>query len=492
MPNLIDENEEKIDTKVDTSVYQTKPKNKKKSRWWWSTLILFLVIFLIGIGFLSKIVLAINSTNSESGEKINFFDQIRHLIINPEKNIIGQEEDRINILLAGIGGSGHDGAYLADTIIIASVKPSTKEVATISIPRDLYVEIPEYGWRKINNALAFGYIYDYPGGGELLLKETIENLLDIPIHYYARIDFDGFSQVIDDVGGLDIYVENSFTDYSYPDNNYGYQTISFTEGLEEMDGDRALKYVRSRKGTNGEGSDFARSRRQQIVLLALRDKLVSLNTLLNPSKIVTILDNLGKHNQTNLEIWEILELGKMVQGLEQDSIITSVLDNGPNGLLVSDHTIDGAYILKPEDGDFTAIKYMVDNIFDNTYINKENARIEIQNSTKVVGLASKTADKLEALNYTIAGIGNADTETPLERTTIYDLSGGTNPYTVINIKNMLNADISSSLPPFMVESHPTYQALIAPTTNSNLNTNEEEVDILIVIGSDQITTRTTE
>ncbi len=143
--------------------------------------------------------------------------------------------------------------------------------------------------------------------------------------------------------------------------------------------------------------------------------------------------------------------------------------------------------MRPEDGDFTDIKYLVENIFDNTYINKENARIEIQNSTKEVGLASKTADQLEALNYTIAGIGNANTETPLKQTTIYDLSGGTMPYTIINLKNMLNADISSSLPPFMVETHPTYQDLISPTINSNLSTNEEEVDILIVIGSDQTT-----
>jgi len=284
MPNLIQENQNNNNKKIDPSVYQLNPKKRKSSRWWWSTLILLFIVIVIGLGFLTKIVLAINSTNSQTGEKIGFFEQIKHLLINPEKEIKGESDDRLNMLLIGIGGAGHPGSYLADTIIVASLKPSTKEVAFISIPRDLYVEIPDYGWRKINNAFAFGHGPDYPGGGEALLKEIVEDVTGLPIHYYARLDFEGFRKAIDDVGGIDIYVENSFTDYEYPDYNYGYQTISFKKGWEHMSGERALQFVRSRHGTSGEGSDFARSKRQQKVLFAVKERIFSINTFINPAQ----------------------------------------------------------------------------------------------------------------------------------------------------------------------------------------------------------------
>ncbi|MDP2695766.1 MAG: LCP family protein [bacterium] len=491
MPNLIDEEKEnKVGTKVDTSVYQPKDKKKKSSKWWWPFIILIIVIIFIGFGFFSKIVMAVNSTNSNTGKKVNLFEQIKNLIINPEDYLQGEEEDRINILLAGIGGSGHQGAYLADTIIVVSIKPSTNEVATISIPRDLYVEIGDYGWRKINNALAFGYMNDYPGGGEILLAETIEKVLDIPIHYYARIDFEGFRKAIDDVSGIDVFVENSFTDYSYPDYSYGYQTISFTQGWEHMGGERALQYARSRKGNNGEGSDFARSRRQQKVLVALRDKFVSINTIINPNKILTTLNHLGDHNETNMQIWEMAELGKIIKDIQPDNIINQVLDTGSNGLLVSSTTIDGAYILSPASGDFNEIQTLVKNIFQTNFIKKENARIEIQNSTKTAGLASATSEKLLTMNYNVIGIGNADVEEPLAQTTIFDLSNGGKPHTIVNLKDFFKADLSNSLPAFYTEDRYTYEDLISPSINKNINASAEEAEILIVLGSDFVNTNT--
>ncbi len=487
MPNLLnEESEKKVNTKVDTSVYQTDSKKKKSTKLWWSLIILLVVIIFIGFGFFSKIVMAVNSTNSESGEKVNLFEQIKNLVANPDDYLKGEEDDRINIMLAGIGGAGHEGAYLADTIIVASIKPSTKEVATISIPRDLYVEIGDYGWRKINNALAFGIMNDYPGGGELLLKETVEKVLNIPIHYYARIDFEGFRQAIDDVSGIDVYVDNTFTDYSYPDYNYGYQTISFTQGWTHMDGETALQYARSRHGNNGEGSDFARSERQQKVLFALRDKFISINTIINPNKIITTLEHLGNHNKTNMQIWEMVELGKIVKDIQSDNIINQVLDTGQNGLLKSETTQDGAYILTPTSGDFGEIQSLVANIFETNFIKKENARIEIQNSTKSAGLASETSDKLIGLNYNVVGIGNAEVEEPLTETMIFDLSNGSKPHTIVNLKNLLNAKLSNSLPAFYTEERYTYQDIIAPIKNENINATKEGVDILIVLGADYI------
>ena len=483
MPDLLKQHTES--KKVDPNVYQTASKKKKSSLLWRSVIGLLLVIILIGIGFLTKTVLAINSTNDASGEKIGFFEQIKNLVVNPEDELKGESNDRINILLAGIGGSGHQGAYLADTIIVASLKPSTNDVAMLSIPRDLYVEIPKFGWRKINNAMAFGTTSNYPGGGEALLAEVVEDVTGLPIHYYARIDFAGFRKIIDDFGGLDIYVDQGFTDYQYPDYSFGYQPISFKQGLEHMSGERALQYVRSRHGTNGEGSDFARSKRQQKVLLALKNEILSTSSLINPSGILAALDDLGDHNQTNLQIWELVELSKFIKEINGDNIITEVLETGLDGELYSDTTIDGAYILRPKGDSFAGIQYIAENIFNASRITKEKANIEIQNSTGVAGLASSTAERLEGMHYNITKVGNASLSEELNDTTIYDLSGGSKPYTLISLKNILGASISPTLPTFMLSNQElTYDSIAATNKNINIAASSENIDILVVIGND--------
>ena len=475
MPNLLEKEDKKIGQKA-SEIYQAAMPKKKSRRLMWSSLVLFLVVIIIGLGFFTKFILAVNSTNSESGARVSFIEQIKHLISNPDKKLSGEDDDRINFLLVGIGGPGHPGSYLADTIIVVSLKPSTNEVATMSVPRDLYVDIPEFGWRKINNSIAFGMDGDYPGGGEALLAEVIADVTGEPIHYYARIDFEGFRRVIDDLGGIDINVANGFTDYQYPDYNYGLQVVSFKDGIQHMDGERALQFARSRHGTNGEGSDFARSQRQQKVLFAFKEKFLSLNTFLNPASIVSALDDLGKHNKTNMQIWEIVKLVKLFENINKENIISLVLDTSDEGLLYSDTTIDGAYILLPNSGDYGEIQYRMKNVFNTSFIAREKARIEIQNGTNITGLATKTADKLKGMQYNVIHISNADTEDTIATTTIYDLSGGTKPYTLVSLKNILDATIA-----------PADSAGIT-NLNSSSTTSTTNVDILIIIGQDQVST----
>ncbi|MFH1286415.1 MAG: LCP family protein [Candidatus Magasanikbacteria bacterium] len=199
--------------------------------------------------------------------------RLKHFIFQKEVDLEGQEEDRINILILGMGGPGHDGPYLTDTIIIASVKPSNGQIAMISIPRDLGVNIPKYGWRKINSANALGEV-NKPNWGAAYTTELIENTFDIDIHYYARVDFKAFEEIIDEVGGITVNVDRSFVDREYPAAADKYQVVSFTKGEQKMEGNDALKYARSRHGNNGEGSDFARARRQQKVLLAPKGKSI--------------------------------------------------------------------------------------------------------------------------------------------------------------------------------------------------------------------------
>ncbi len=484
---LADSTPDSSPKKIDPGVYRTTLLPKQKShllRW---TLILVAVVVLIGLAFGVKFISAINSTNASSGKKISFFTQLSHLVSNPSEELKGGNQDRINIILAGIGGAGHEGAYLTDTLILVSIKPSTNEIATISIPRDLVVNFPKYGWRKINNALAFGTEMDYPGGGEALLTKVVGDVTGLPIHYYARIDFEGFRKAIDDLGGIDVYIDNTFTDASYPNYSYGYQTVKFTKGWEHMNGERALQFARSRHGCCGEGSDFARSKRQQKILLAMKNKFFSINSVANPSSIVSVLNDIGTHNETNMEVWEMVQFAKIAKDINKDNIINMVLDNSVHGLLVSATGADGAYILKPKDDDYSAIQSMAKNIFSTGQIVHENAQIEIQNGTSETGLAGKTADRLTALNYTVARIANAAAKEPVTQTTIYDLSGGTKPYTLAGLKNTLNATLSAT--------PPTGYLNVNTTTYSNANNNTntaEPIDILIIVGTDQSATTTSQ
>jgi len=486
MPELLQKLEQ---SKKEDTTWPHKIKKRKSSLLSKSLVILAVVIVLIGFGFATKVILAVNSTDASSGEKIGFFEQIKNLISNPEKQIIGEVADRINILLMGIGGSGHQGAYLADTIIIASIKPSTGEVAMMSIPRDLVVEIPDYGWRKINNALAFGQQDDYPGGGEALMASIVSSITSLPIHYYARIDFSGFRKVVDDLGGIDVYIDNAFTDYQYPDYSFGYQTISFKQGWELMSGERALQFVRSRHGNSGEGSDFARSQRQQKVLLAFKQKALSFSSLFNPTGIISALDDLGDHNKTDMQVWEILEIAKLVKNVEQNQIITQVLDNDKDGLLQSRTTEEGAYILEPKAGDFSEIQRIAKNIFQTNPMNKENARIAVQNGTDEEGLAKRISKQLTELDYRIVEISNAPTQ-DYKKTIIYDLSGGKKPSTITGLKSLLDAHVTSSLPVYLTSVDVDYDSLAEIDIN-NLNKNIngtaalQDIDILIILGEDK-------
>jgi LCP family protein required for cell wall assembly len=486
-PNLINNNEEAF-------------KKPKGSFPFWIKIFIGLAaaILVFIISFSIKIVSSVTTEdlNKESG-KVSLFQQLAHLITKKDKMIEGEQEDRINVLLMGIGGAGHEGAYLTDTIILASLKPSTNQVALISIPRDLAVEIPGYDWRKINNALAFGRDMNYPGGGENLTVKMVEDVTGLPIHYYGLVDFSGFEQVIDGLGGINIYVDRSFTDYEYPTLNYGFQTISFKQGQQKMNGDQALKFVRSRHGTNGEGSDFARAQRQQKVLLALKDKILKFTTLINPTKISQAISTLGNHTKANMEIWEMLRLARLAQEVKGNQIITKVFDNSPEGPLKSEVGLNGAYLLVPKAGDFSEIQYLAKNIFEEKQQKEENAKIIVQNGTSQAGLAEKIASQLESSDFNVVKYGNASNKN-YNQTIIYDLTGGEKPQTLNSLKSLLDAVVITNLPVlldnFNQNNQIDYDTLSTSLNNNlnNINTNglKTQVDFLIVVGSDNLKNKT--
>ena len=170
--------------------------------------------------------------------------KLTYLVFRKDTELEGQKNDQINVLLLGMGGPGHDGPYLTDTIMIASIRPSENKVALISIPRDLGVKIANYGTQKINHANHFGEM-EKENWGAAFATEVISETFDIDIPYYIRVDFKAFEEIIDEVGGVRVSVDRSFVDYMYPAPNDLYQTISFTAGPQTMDGQTALTFVRS-------------------------------------------------------------------------------------------------------------------------------------------------------------------------------------------------------------------------------------------------------
>ncbi len=230
--------------------------------------------------------------------------------ISPKTSDIKSENGRVNILILGIGGKGHDGSDLTDTMILASVSLTGQSVRTVSIPRDIW--IPEIR-AKINSAYYWGEVQPERGGALNFAKQIVTEVTGQPVDYALVVDFSGFQDIINTIGGIDVNVGKTFTDTEYPiagkendpcggDPTYScrYMTIHFTEGWTHMDGATALEFVRSRHGDNGENSDFARDARQQKVISAMSRKILSINTISNINKDYKIL--VAVKNSVNSDI----------------------------------------------------------------------------------------------------------------------------------------------------------------------------------------------
>jgi len=449
------------------------PKKRKISNY----LIAIIVIVLI---FSGQVIMSSQSTTDWLAEK-GFFNKLKHLVVSGDKQIKGEEVDRINILLLGMGGEGHEGPYLADTIILASLKPSTGQVALISLPRDLNVPIANAGWRKINHINAFAEMNKKGSGGAASIA-ALSEIFQIPIDYYITADFQGFINFIDEIGGIEVNVENTLNDYAYPifgeeynPNYYArFEHLYIKAGLQEMDGALALKYARSRHGSGIEGSDFARARRQQLVIEALKNKLLSKEVLLNPVTISRLVNELNRHVSTNLEAWEIIRLWDMFKNISQEKIINKVLSDAPKGMLVSSISSDGAYILLPVTGNFAQIRNFVQTIFNEglepvveTKKLDTTASISVKNGTWITGLAGKVASELKEMGLTVNNTSNAP-ERNVEKTLVFDLTYGNKNEVLEYIKKAHSAEQSFAFPDWVKE----YQA------------QEAAADFVLLLGTD--------
>ncbi len=294
--------------------------------------------------------------------------------------------DSVNILLLGVGGGTHEGPDLTDTIIFASLNEKNKNVAMLSIPRDLWVADLS---GKVNTAYVIGN-EKQKGRGLTLARAVVSKIVGKQINYVLVVNFDGFVKAVNLVGGLDVVVTNTFDDYAYPitgqeDNTCGhadneiaslsaqiasgsasdldifpcrYKHIHFDKGIQHMDGETALEYVRSRHALGSEGSDFARSKRQQAVITAFKNKIFSAQTFLNPAKVVDLYTILAGSIDTDIKQDEIDDFIRLTQNLKNGKITSGVLDTGNEennyqGLLINppiSPEFENAWVLIPRAG----------------------------------------------------------------------------------------------------------------------------------------------
>lgn len=269
------------------------------------------------------------------------------------------DPSRLNILVLGLRGEEDpNGGLLTDSLILISVDKKSGQVALISIPRDLYVKMPGEDYReKINFAYALGFEKKGATGALLYSKTAVSKVTGLYINYALAVNHEAFREIVDILGGIDIVLDKPFRE----DQQFSKEMIiDLPAGLNHLNGTTTLYFVRSRFTT----SDFDRARRQQQVLLAIKDKAFSLGVLSNPVKVFQILNSLGRNVRTDMPISQIKDLIVLVQKFDDQKVIHKVFDTTPEGLLYESKTEAGAYILLPQGDDFKKIQEVCQRIFD--------------------------------------------------------------------------------------------------------------------------------
>lgn len=356
------------------------------------------LLFLIGTVFVWKAGNVFNKVSVDGG----FFQNIIGALPGVNDELEGEKEDRINILVLGMRGVNvPGGGLLADTILVASVKPKENKISMISIPRDFYVDNPALGTKsKINAVYAYGEQKE-KGQGLENMRKVVEEVTGLEIPYGGVINFKGFSDLVDAVGGVTITLDKPFTEplqfheekvcdgenggvFTVKSGNFQHKkddrgrivasyplcynrveecggVFSLPAGTQTLNGEKALCYVRSRVTS----SDFDRARRQQEVIQLMKAKLFSAGTLTDFGKMSAILDSLGNNAQTNMQLWEIKRIFELYQGMAEPQILQKVLENNEEGLLYnpSQDLYPGAgYILLPRGDNYDRIREMAKNI----------------------------------------------------------------------------------------------------------------------------------
>lgn len=361
----------------------------------------------------------------------------------------GESDGRINVLLLGKAGENHPGKNLTDTMIVMSIDTREKKVALLSLPRDLYAEIPRTEtFMKINTLYAYGLSAN---DGVVPAREAVENITGLRLHYFLVIDFDGFTKIVDALGGINVFVEEDINDQRYPGPNYSYDPFVLPKGLHHMDGAVALKYVRERH--DDPRGDFGRALRQQQVLQSMKDRAFSLRTILNPFTLNDILNSLAAHVYTDIRPDEIDNFLALAKTVDTQNVTTTVIDawRAESLLRVSHVATESGqrmFILVPRVGNYSEIRDYAENVFDlrrlerrREEIARENASVIVINQSDAPSLAQRVRHVLaDDLNFAHVLIFPSDQGVRRRSlTAVIDRSGGTFPFTVDELLKRLPA-----------------------------------------------------
>ena len=353
-----------------------------------------------------------------------------------------EQLDRVNILLLGVDQRpGEEIPTRTDTMILLTIDPASETAGMLSIPRDLWVRIPGYDiWNKITTAHYYGEVRDYPGGGPALAMKTIEKEFGVRPHYYVKVNFVGFEKIIDLIGGIDIYVEETINDPKYPDHNYGYDPLYIPAGHHHFDGETALKYARTRHSD----SDFGRMRRQQQVIETVVHQVIDTNQL---DTLITNAPALWQSFQesvvTDMPLSLLLKLAPLAREINLDDIQKIVLDGSMTQSFRAENGAAALQLLPDRVG--PAIDAMFNAAPAVTTAQQkrlngvaaENAGLVIHNGTPTGSLANRTANYLREQGFRIIQYGPVETNRfDYKNTIIIDYTG--NPNTVRQLQQLLN------------------------------------------------------
>lgn len=396
-------------------------------------------------------------------------------------------KERINILLLGKAVPNYPGADLTDTIMLASINPATYQSSLLSIPRDLYVQIPDTNqYTKINAVYVYGLKQGGPQRGIDLLKNVITNITGQKVDYYAMVNFTAFENVIDTLSGVDVNVENNILDNRYPGPNFSYQTFQIDKGWHHLDGATALKYVRVRHTTGG---DFGRAKRQQQVIEAAKEKFFQKRSIGESLDFFNQMLKIVENNvKTDIPFSDYLPFLLLAKDVNVHQVVNKVLDNSPEGLLEDYNPVIGqvtAYTLRPRAGNYYQIRELAGNIFNLDKIARQN-QARAQENPKVLvlaapdysGFVSKVQSLLRSEGYQIVteditadpvflwqrksgarlptvssqNRGTLSSETlvdktelpagSLKQTVVYDNAEGSKPFSLEDLSGHLNARVS--------------------------------------------------
>jgi LCP family protein required for cell wall assembly len=393
----------------------------------------------------------------------------------------GEDQGRVNILLAGNSADdpGHQGASLTDSIMILSINTKDNSAFMLSVPRDLWVNIPGYGHHKINEAYNDGEDSnfkesDYPKGGMGLLEKVIHDNFGLNIQYYSLIDYKAFRQAVDAVGGIDVNIQSVDSRGLYDPNiaKADGGPLKLRNGMQHLDGRTALNFARARGDSyysyGFPASDFDRTSHQRQMLLALKAKMFSNGVIANPIALSKLMDALGANVKTDLQLSEVRRVSDVGKKIGNNNIKSLSLNSADGkNLLDSYMSPSGESALIPAKGidDFSAIQQYIRKMTSDNPIVKENANVVILNGTDTFGLAGKNAKTLETKGLTISQ--TADAMAVQATTQIINTSGTKKPATLKLLQLLYGTNI----------------------TATNPYAGKYNVDFIIVLGNDQLSTK---